>query len=306
MRYTKPPLNLEQQADLLIERGLIADRGLLIRRLQATSYFRLSGYLYPFRESNSDRFHPGTSLEKVWRICCFDQRLRTLLLDAIEAIEVFTRTQLAYHFAHLHGPFAYHNPVHLPNLDQSKFTLWQRKLDDQLQRSLRSREEFVVHFFNKYGDEHTRPPIWLLAELMDFGTTLTFYRGVDHRVKKQIAAKVEIPDRVFGSWLLSLNTVRNRCAHHLRLWNWNSGNPVLLPNERKYPEWHIGSIPNSRVGIILTLCRHLLNHISPNNEWSQRVQSHFEAFQEIPAQPMGLPENWQDHPLWYEPQREGA
>jgi pimeloyl-ACP methyl ester carboxylesterase len=41
---------------------------------------------------------------------------RTLVLDAIEAVEVFARTQLAYHFAHEHGPFSYHDPKCFPNL----------------------------------------------------------------------------------------------------------------------------------------------------------------------------------------------
>ena len=125
MKYTKPALSFEQQADQLIQRGLIADKEKLVQRLEATSYFRLSGYLYPFREPGSDHFREGTSLESVWKCCLFDQRLRTLLLDAIEAIEVFTRTQLAYYFAHQHGPFSYHVAKNLPNLRPDSFLNWQ-------------------------------------------------------------------------------------------------------------------------------------------------------------------------------------
>lgn len=44
MQYTKPPLSFEAQADQLIQRGLIADRALLVKRLSA--------YLYPFRAAN--------------------------------------------------------------------------------------------------------------------------------------------------------------------------------------------------------------------------------------------------------------
>lgn len=298
MRYSKPALSFEQQADLLLARGLVADREKLVKRLEATSYFRLSGYLHPFRVPGADDYREGTTLEMVWRRCMFDQRLRTLVLDAIEAIEVFVRTQLAYHFAHEHGPFSYHDPGCLPNLDRPVFLKWQRKLDDQLDRSLRAREEFLVHFFDRYGDEHTRPPIWCLIELMDFGSTLTFYRGVDHRIKQRIAAKAGIPDRVFGSWLLALNTVRNRCAHHLRLWNWTLGTPVRLPKARKYPEWHRPELPNNQIGIVLMLCRHLLDRISPGHRWALRIDRHFEEFPEVPSGAMGLPADWQQHPLW--------
>jgi abortive infection bacteriophage resistance protein len=301
MRYDKPAKTFDEQADLLIGRGLIAERDQLVRRLRATSYFRLTGYLYPFRAPGGDRYQEGTTLEMVWRLYTFDQRLRTILLDAIEAIEVYVRTQLAYHFAHNHGPFAYTDPRHFPNLDREAFTTWQRKLDDQVQRSQRSREEFVVHFFDKYGNEHSRLPIWMLVELMDFGATLTFFRGIGDDIKKRLASEVGQPDRVVQSWMLALNTIRNRCAHHARLWNWELGTPILIPQERKFPDWHAPRLPNNRIGVILTVCRYWLNQISPTNGWSRRV---FELFDEFPGQPlslMGLPSAWRSHPLWLDP-----
>jgi len=300
VKYAKPALNFEQQAELLLRRGLQAERSELVQRLKATSYFRLSGYLYSFRQTGTDSFREGTTLESVWKLCLFDQRLRTLLLDAIEAIEVFVRTQLAYHFAHDHGPFAYHERAHLPDLNRERFINWQRKLDDHTQRSLRSREEFVVHFFDRYGDEHSRLPIWSLVELMDFGSMLTFYRGVSDDINKRIATEVELPDRVLDSWLLALNTVRNRCAHHSRLWNWQLGTPVLFPRPRKYPQWRETGISNQQVGIVLTLCRHLLNRISPANRWSQRVFELFETYPHPTLRELGLPDDWRSLPLWSE------
>lgn len=74
MKFEKRALTFEEQADLLLSRGLAADRNELIKRLKATSYFRLSGYLYPFRLAEAEDFKPGTSLELVWALCCFDQR----------------------------------------------------------------------------------------------------------------------------------------------------------------------------------------------------------------------------------------
>jgi hypothetical protein len=55
MKYSKPPLSFESQADLLIARGLVAYRTKLISRLEVVNYYRLSGYLYPFR--NLDDSH---------------------------------------------------------------------------------------------------------------------------------------------------------------------------------------------------------------------------------------------------------
>ena len=50
MIYSKKALSVEYQAELLIKRGLVADRNVLIFRLKAVNDYRLSGYLYPFRQ----------------------------------------------------------------------------------------------------------------------------------------------------------------------------------------------------------------------------------------------------------------
>jgi abortive infection bacteriophage resistance protein len=75
LRYQKPSLSFEQQADLLISRGLIADRSFLVETLKRVSYYRLSGYLYPFR-IEKDTFEPNTTFEKIWKIYRFDRKLR--------------------------------------------------------------------------------------------------------------------------------------------------------------------------------------------------------------------------------------
>jgi len=55
VEYKKHPLSFGEQAELLISRGLIADRNILIKILKNVNYHRLSGYLYPFR-NNDDSF----------------------------------------------------------------------------------------------------------------------------------------------------------------------------------------------------------------------------------------------------------
>ena len=76
MQYIKPPLTFEQQADLLIDRGMGGDRSLLIERLKVVNYYRLSAYWYPFRDPD-DSFQPDTAFETVWERYVFDRRLRS-------------------------------------------------------------------------------------------------------------------------------------------------------------------------------------------------------------------------------------
>ncbi len=300
MKFTKPALTFEQQADRLLERGLMADREVLLRRLNATSYFRLSSCAWPYLEG--ERYREGTTLDQVWRLYTFDHRLRTLFIDAIESIEVQVRTQLAYHFSHAHGPFAYLEPGNLPNFDEDEddFKKWRRKIQGQLKRSIdpKGAESFAVNFFRDHGDSHDLLPVWMMIELMDFGATLSFFRGVSIDIRKAIAATVGQPEEVVLSWFLGLHIIRNRCAHHARLWNWRSGTSVKHPNKRKHPEWWQPPMPGNQMGMMLSICRYWLRRTSPGHTWDTRARALFETYPEVPVRNMGLPDGWQEHPLW--------
>ena len=104
MTSIAPRPAFDDQADRLLASGIQSDRTALIRRLQAVGETRLADYAEFFREG--ERYRAGTTLEIVWRLYAFDRRLRSLCFEAIEGIEVHTRIQLAYCFAHEHGSFA--------------------------------------------------------------------------------------------------------------------------------------------------------------------------------------------------------
>lgn len=302
MEYKKDPISFEAQADRLIARGLIADRSTLVKRLSATNYFRFCAYAESFLDG--DQYQPETTLDKVWRLYTFDHRLRTLCLDAIESIEVQVRTQLAYHFAHDIGPLEYLDKQHFPEFDSDldDFSDWKGKVKQVIKRTKdpdgKAREDFVVKYFQDYGDSHDLPPIWMLIELLDFGATLSFFRGVSTDIKKEVSKTINFPDVLVMSWLLGLHAMRNRCAHHSVLWSWESGIRVKRPNKKKFPEWYSGAFPSNRIGILLTICRYWLNQISPTNTWTQRVFELFDSYPEVDIFKMGLPTNWREHSLW--------
>lgn len=235
MRYSKPPLSFEKQADLLLSRGLLADKPVLIKTLQNVNYYRLSGYLYPYRQAD-DLFKDGTTFQQVWRHYTFDRRLRFIVMDAIERVEVSVRTQLIYALVHSAGAFGYGEAQVLPKINAGAHG---RLLQDLTNEVSRSKEKFVEHFKNKYGDSHEFLPLWVSGEIMSFGSVLTMYRGTSDKVKKTIAAYYNVSDQVLTSWLGTLNVVRNICAHHGRLWNRELGYKPFIPRKQKYPMWHI-------------------------------------------------------------------
>jgi len=299
VNYEKDALTFEEQAQRLLDRGLVADREQLIQRLCAVSYYRLSGYLYPFRLPESNNYQPGTNLDTIWDRYCFDRRLRVLLLDAIERVEVAVRTRLIYHFAHAHGPFGHCHEEKLPRLLVKDYLDWRESLRVETSRS---KEAFKVHFLKKYNERNL--PIWMVAELMSMGSLLTFYKGTEPIIGQKVAGHFGLADELLLSWLRGLYAVRNICAHHSRIWNRNLGCAFKLPQKNKYPHWHIKDengkdlLPNNRSGILLMICRSLLSQISPTSQWSARVDQLFAEYPEIPVLQMGLPHDWQTHPLW--------
>jgi abortive infection bacteriophage resistance protein len=304
LRYTKPPISSDKQADLLIARGMGGNRAQIIERLNTVGYFRLSAYSYPFRTPNPadpanpiDTFRAGTDFVAVWSRYVFDRHLRLLVLDAIERIEVAVRSLLVHHHADRHGPFGYAlNQASMPGL---KWPEWVDYLSSFKRETERSKDTFVKHFKTKYGDVHSCMPVWMTVELMTFGSLLSFFRGTSNAVKTRVANYFGMPPKVFASWMLTLNTVRNICAHHSRLWNREIGTAPLIPLKKKYPDWHLPSaFPPNRMFATLTICKWSVDRVAPQSQWQTRLRALLTANPNIPLAQMGFPNNWDQCPVW--------
>lgn len=307
MNYTKSPLTFPDQADRLIGHGLTADRDELIDTLKRVSYYRLSGYLFPFRQNRtSSQLRAGTTLEEVWDRYVFDRQLRVLVLDAVERIEVAIKSQLVTELTTRHGIFAHVDRAHLPNLEYQKHRTLMRKINQQIDQS---REVFVNHFKSKYTSE-TDLPLWMTAELMDYGCMLTLFRGAETSVKQTIAANYGVADSVLESWLLAGNTLRNLCAHHARLWDRVHGTAVMIPRANKHPDWHrpvsVGR-DGRRNFAQFTVLRYLLKFVAPQSGWADRLEALWTVkHPNIPIRRMGFPADWKDCPIWAAGGNEGS
>lgn len=295
MKYSKPHLSFAQQTDRLIERGMLGDRDLIADRLQAVSYYRLSGYWKPFQNSDSS-FRPGTRFEVVWNRYAFDRRLRLMAMDAIERIEISVRTFVAYYHSASHGPFGYiTDPGSLPKLDADE----RRKLFEHVAGDVRrSHEDFVAEYKKTYTASPDMP-IWMATEVMSFGTVMNLFFGTSNQVKKNTADAFGVPHGVFKTWLLALSAVRNICAHHCRLWNRVLGIRPFIPLAKDYPAWHVPmTIRGDRVFSILTICKHCLSCVAPQSQWGQRVDTLLAEFPDVPIRDMGFPAKWRECPIW--------
>ena len=109
MDYTKRPLTLHQQVEKLQNRGLfIDDEQLAERYLSNISYYRLRAYTYPFQDNTNpvadhkfkkDDIHFSDIVD----LYCFDRRLRSLMFNAIEKIEVAVRAKIVQAYSEVTG-----------------------------------------------------------------------------------------------------------------------------------------------------------------------------------------------------------
>jgi abortive infection bacteriophage resistance protein len=305
MKYTKRACDHEMQAKVLMRRGMLGDPDLIIERLRAVGYYRLSGYWYPFRETDADgtplsRFRPATQFEEVWERYVFDRKLRLMVMDAVERFEVFMRGQIAYCHSHLHGPFAYaEDRTSLPKPNDEKYDEYITCVKRETGHTGQCPYPFVDHFKRKYGDSHEYLPIWMATKVMNFGTIKMIYDSSSNQVKKEVAEPLGLPPKVVSSWLLTMNFVRNICAHHGRLWNRELRVKPTIPRRRDYPEWHIPeTVTNARVFAVLTFCRYSLKLIAPQSSWGHRVRTLIENHLKMPRQVMGFPDEWETSPIW--------
>ena len=106
VEFAKDPLTLDEQIDLLRERGMvISDAAKARTYLTNISYYRLSAYWYIFLElpQSAHKFKEGTDFHRVVDTYVFDRKLRILLFDEIERIEISIKTRLIQEFCETKG-----------------------------------------------------------------------------------------------------------------------------------------------------------------------------------------------------------
>lgn len=171
VKYNKPALTFSQQVDLLIARGLVVNNKKRVEKTLANiSYYRLSAYMLPFKECQNgvviDRFAPDTTWEMVYDLYKFDRKLRLLLFDAIERIEIAIRTQIVNQLSLKYGSHWQDNrsifkgPITRSRRDGSTFTDdvfadIQQHIKDGLHND-RS-ETFIQHYRDTYSEPENPP-----------------------------------------------------------------------------------------------------------------------------------------------------
>ncbi len=292
MKYFRPPLTYHQQVDLLESRGLvISNKDYAIDLLKRIGYYRLTAYGLPF-QFQKDIYNEKTKIEDIERLYNFDRELRNVFLTTISRVEIPLRTRIAYYMAHKFGPLG-----HLSKTNFSKFfnhTQWLSHVQVEINRS---KEIFIRHFKQKYQEDFSGLPIWMLTEIMSFGSLSLLFSGLKNSDQSEISKEFKIHSKVLKSWFHSLVYTRNICAHHARLWNRVLAIKPLIP--RKAKEWQTSlSIDNNKIFSVFTITNYLVKFLSPGYDLKIKIIELFDSYPDINIKKTGFVKGWQSHNLW--------
>ncbi|HMH29083.1 MAG TPA: Abi family protein [Steroidobacteraceae bacterium] len=290
MKFAKPPLSFAEQLGKLKTRGMIvANDDLASQWLKSVSYYRLSAYCLPFKQPDGN-YLPGSDFESVRMLYGFDRKLRLLLLDAIERIEVALRTAVTYQIAMKYGPFGYCDARNF-----HKDFNHDRLMKEIAEKEKDSTETFVKHFRGKYRSE-PHFPVWMASELMSLGTISRIYRALHPDVRRTIATQLNTTDYHMRSWAHTLSYVRNLCAHHCRVWNRQLAIRPKLPDLSA--SWPYKIEAEGSIYSVLIIAHHILRKIAPHATWTSRVMELINQYPLVPIASLGLPSNWKDTNPW--------
>ena len=241
---------------------------------------RIASNLSPPQDAGSRRHVcTGLNLTEVAGLYEFDRKLRTLVHDGIERIEIALRTRVGEWIV-ARGPLAYEaKDLFRPDFDHKSWLTTARR---RLKRA-EGNNAAIRHYSEKYEGY----PFWVLAETLDFADISKLYAGLpinaQHEISRSFGFVID-PLRLKGKhrknyysrdplarWCEQLTVVRNVCAHHGRLFNRN-----LLPASTVAFRTIDGleSLPEGQsdklFGALLVMA-FMLNSISPGTSWTAIV-----------------------------------
>ncbi len=330
--YSRKTLTVDEVVEKLKSEGLnFSNEPQAKEFLQKITYHRFKFYLHPFLVSldpkdKPKRFKENVDFSSAINLYLFNKELSILILQYISEIEVFLRKALDSFFisqnkgyfwyledcyifqptqTQLHR-FRHEDPAYKPPVRRIKSI--REKLKKQF---LESQELHNQHYRNKYkngshGELEELPPFWHISELMTLGQLYDYINSLNVNMFIQNSRTNYLDELAlqFGAtkfkhlltWIEALREIRNRCAHHNRVFNANYINPNLKDINLEYRP----SKPNRLYGILLVLDAMYFKlkneHIKKDLEAvidKYNIDAHLTS--------CGFPKEWRTDKCWTQP-----
>ena len=174
--YTKKPLTLAEQVAWLKQRGLVFnDESEATAYLFNISYYRHLAYAYPFQENGEGSEHNFTRkdihFKDIIDLYCFDHRLRLLIFNAIEKVEVAVRTKIVQLYAGSTDNSHWYD-------NESLYSFGYDDLMKHIEADInRSNEDFIKHYNSKY-DNPPMPSSRMALEVVSFAILSRLFQSL--------------------------------------------------------------------------------------------------------------------------------
>ena len=270
--FLKQPISVAAQIELFRSRGLqIDDSAKAEHYLKYIGYYRLGGYAGHFRAApnkSSNQFADRTSFRDILDLYIFDRKIRVLLFDAMERVEVAVKAVMSYvGLLDGGGPFwltdannfdyGTHNKV----IEEIKVVLGETPADNR-------QHIFISHFYAKYSDPY--PPSWMLMECLSFGAVSRIYKVLKGRLRVNISKQFNLQQDVMESWLHAISHCRNVVAHHSQCWK------RVFTIRPKISKAYRSDIPETSENKLYAQCwmlNHFMHIIADGSKWAERVRT---------------------------------
>ena len=278
---TKPATTYDEQLHLLESRGIvIQDKEHAKNFLSVFNYYRLTAYMLPFK--NGEESYQGVTFTRICAIYEFDRKLRSLIVEALEEIELYLRTKIAYYHAHKYGALGYLNKQNF--IKKYKPEKFEKEFNKFINANINT--PFVMHHVANKNSEF---PIWVAVELFPFGMLSRFYDDMLEFDRKEIArVDFHLSRQHLESWLLCLSSLRNRCAHYMRLYYFEFS--MWPKSVRELPQ-----LSNKLYDYVLVMKRCYPSTVKWNSTIMPRLSALIEDYEDaIELSHIGFPDNWED------------
>lgn len=254
----KPSLSLDAQVALLVKRGLrVHDESACASFLSAANYYRFSGYARYFQKAphlGEDDFRPGIAFDEIRGVYNADETLRTALVRPLAQVELLLRSHVARVIADEHGAYGQY-------LEQDFYTEVGNRdptVESCLRDIDRSKDRHILHYRDHGGASfnYSKLPVWSAVEAWSFGTlSKVIERGGGGTLADAVASSIGIAKAGFAYRVKALVYLRNRCAHHSRIWHHSVVDAGPTPNNvRSKAKKIVGQFnPRSVIDVIASL-----------------------------------------------------
>jgi abortive infection bacteriophage resistance protein len=314
-------LNITELKTVLESRGLNLDRDApLDDFLSLVGHHRLQPYYKAYSDPNKN-FENGIAATDVLRLYLFDRRLRLLLLGPLEKTEVALRSLIVKEAGdflrkqdhgvkgplNLFDPRLYH-PIgkkKKPKLEKlteacqadakKKWLQRQPYVSGEITSGKLTEQDITRRFDNYFKDLDA----WELLQSISFGPLSLVYKLLRSEISNPIATRFGLHRDVFASMLFTLKTLRNACAHHEPMWNWDRAWAQINFPEKYREDAKIAAGNKTKIYACCAALHILLSVLSSGrSSWYRRLKKLINEFDTLDATSMGFPADWQTMPFW--------